>query len=381
MSDTVYLKSAASYEQSLVDAAVEDIFSRAEIGTRVGPDTRVALKLNLLMKAAPAESVTTHPAVVRAVVAALQRRGVRDILLCDCPSGPFSAGRLEGIYQGCGIAELAGGGVRLNYDMTARVTPGVGATRDYSLLQCAADADILIGLGKVKTHAMAGMTGAVKNWFGMIPGLEKAEVHMRFPNRADFGAMLCDLYDTVAPDFNLVDGIVGMEGDGPSGGRPRAFGFLAAGENGYHVDRAVCHCLGMAPELALSVASSMARGKAPRDAAALDIEGDRARFDSPLTDLLLPRSADIGLWGNLPKVLQPAGKWAVARLAPRPVVRAKDCVGCGRCREICPRQTIRIADKKATIDRAGCIRCFCCHEVCPQRAIDIRANPIFRMFK
>lgn len=381
MRNTVYLQSVACYDQPLVDAAVEAIFSDAAIGQKVGPDTRVALKLNLLMKAAPDEAVTTHPAVVRAVIAALQKRGVRDILLCDCPSGPFSESRLEGIYKACGIAALAGDGVRLNYDMTCRVTPGVGATRDYNLLQCATDADVLIGLGKVKTHAMAGMTGAVKNWFGMIPGLEKAQVHMRFPDKADFGGMLCDLYDTVAPDFNLLDGIVGMEGDGPSGGRPRAFGFLAAGENGYYVDRAVCRCLGMQPEQALSVWASIERGKAPLDAGAVVIEGDRVPFDAPLTDLLLPRSADVGLTGNLPKLLQPVGKWAFTRLAPRPVIRAKDCVGCGRCREICPRQTIRIEDKKAVIDRANCIRCFCCHEVCPQRAIDIRTSPVFRLLK
>ncbi len=368
MRNTVIIKAVRGYEdQAAVDAAVEQIFAASEVGDRVGSQTRVALKLNLLMRAAPEEAVTTHPAVVRAVIAALQKRGVRDIVLCDCPSGPFSESRLAGIY--------AGGGVRLNFDMACR------PVRDYNLLQCALDADVRIGVGKVKTHAMAGMTGAVKNWFGMIPGLEKAQQHMRLPRREDFGGMLCDLYDAVAPDFNILDGIVGMEGDGPSGGRPRAYGFLAAGENGYHVDRAVCHCLGLRPEAALSVASSIARGKAPLDASALAVEGDRAVFEHPITDLLLPRSADIGLSGNLPKLLQPAGRWAFAHMAPRPVIRARDCVGCGRCREICPQQTIRIQNKKAVIDRAKCIRCFCCHEVCPQRAIDIHTSPIFRLLK
>jgi uncharacterized protein (DUF362 family) len=83
-----------------------------------------------------------------------------------------------------------------------------------------------VDVAKLKTHAMTGLSGAVKNMFGAIPGLLKPEMHCRFPQKEDFSAMLVDLCEAVRPSVCFVDAIVGMEGNGPSGGTPRFVGRL-----------------------------------------------------------------------------------------------------------------------------------------------------------
>ena len=92
------------------------------------------------------------------------------------------------------------------------------------------DADFIIDIPKVKTHVMVGMTCAVKNLFGTVPGLSKAEFHMRFPAPEDFGSMLADLCEAVRPDMVVADGIVAMEGDGPASGTPYALGLILGGK-------------------------------------------------------------------------------------------------------------------------------------------------------
>lgn len=382
MREKVIIKGCASYAQPEVDAAVEAICAEGGLDALVQGAKRVVLKLNLLMKAGPDEAVTTHPAVVRGMIAALQRRGVQDIVLADSPSGFFSEQRLRAVYERCGIAALAGPGVRLNYNTDAHLRSGAGKMREFEIVDVFSDPDaVVIGVGKVKTHAMTGMSGAVKNFFGTIPGLTKAEMHCRVPDKPQFCEMLCELFDLVHPSFQLMDGIVGMEGNGPSGGRPRNFGFLIGGQNGYAVDRVLCEVIGMGPRTAMTVNASIRRGSAPEALEQIEILGDRDFAERPVRDLLLPQSAETDFSTALPGFLRPLGKRLFRAVSPRPVIREKDCVGCAMCYEICPQRTIQIQNKKAKILPENCIKCFCCHEVCPQRAIDIRTNLLFRLLK
>ena len=66
-------------------------------------------------------------------------------------------------------------------------------------------------------------------------------------------------------------------------------------------------------------------------------------------------------------------------LVPRPKINTDKCIGCGRCRDICPQNTITITNGKARIDPKNCIRCFCCHEMCPAKAIDVKKRGVFNI--
>ena len=168
---------------------------------------RIVLKPNLLMRRSPERATTTHPEVVRAVVRALKERGATDIVIADSPGGPYTKGLLHGIYSESGMAAVAKEeGVCLNEDTSSVTVPSKDhhLVSSFTLIRPIAEADLIINLVKLKTHCMMGLSGAVKNLFGTIPGLAKPEFHMRFPDKNDFGDMLLDLCSTVSPAVTLV---------------------------------------------------------------------------------------------------------------------------------------------------------------------------------
>ena len=90
------------------------------------------------------------------------------------------------------------------------------------------NADYIIDFCKLKTHGMVGLSCAVKNMFGCVPGTNKPEYHYRFPGEADFSDMLIDLNEYAKPVLSIVDAVVGMEGNGPTNGTPRFVGAVIA---------------------------------------------------------------------------------------------------------------------------------------------------------
>lgn len=381
MSGAVAVKSCESYSQSEVDAAVEELFRLcAPPLDPKGGRARALLKVNLLMRARPDEAVTTHPAVVTAVIRALRARGFSDITIADSPSGPASEARLRGIYDATGMSGVAEKeGASLCFDLASSRVKGRRG-REFDVLDIVQRSGVVINIAKLKTHAMTGFTCAVKNCFGVVPGLDKSEKHLEYPDRDGFCEMLCELCDTVAPAFTVVDGVVGMEGNGPSGGSPRKAGIVAAGESPYLVDRVLCGYVGFTPDEALTVKRSTERGSAPRDMDEITVLGDADMLGSPVA-FKRPETVNTDLTGYAPRLLRPLWTRFLRAVAPRPVVRTEDCVGCGRCAEICPQKTIEVSGGRARIHKDRCIRCFCCHEVCPERAVDIKRSFVFRALK
>jgi len=362
-----------SYEQSAVTEAVRRHFALHRIAERLHPGMRVLVKPNLLLKRRPEEGTTTHPAVVLGVLLCLKELGITSVTVADSPGGPYTALSLGPIYEVCGMKAAAeAGGAKCNMDFGSfeRKTEGK-LVRSFTLINPVRDADFIIDLPKLKTHGMTTLSGAVKNLFGTVPGLMKPEFHWRFPERERFCGMLLDLCGAVRPDFVLVDAVVSMEGDGPSGGTLRETGMLLASENPYAMDLALCKVIGAAPSSVETVRQSMERGLCPKDAAELSFAGDELLC---FPDYRMPRGKSLSFSAYLPKALR---RTADRLLTSRPVIQKKRCVGCGKCAESCPAKTIRVTDGKARIDPSGCIRCFCCHEMCPVRAIDIKR---FRLF-
>lgn len=381
--ENVYLKLAESYDQELLDAAVAYILHNCSLDERVSSESRVVLKVNLLMKSNPDNAVTTNPAVVRAVINALKARNVKNIVIADSPGGLFSVGRLNSVYQGCGMSALVEDGVTLNLDLSAvTLHTQSAANPTFEVLKAVTDADLVIGIGKLKTHALTGITGAVKNYFGVVPGLMKPDYHFRYPKKNDFGNMLVDLYECLQPDISLLDAVVGMEGNGPSGGLPRQFGFVIGGNNAHYVDRVAVYLLGLDPSCSLTTQTAITRGLVPENLEDITIKGDFTMLANPLKDVKLPDSLNTDFSSHAPSFLRSATASVTHRLSPAPVIRKKDCIGCSLCAETCAADAINInKKKKALIRDKKCIRCFCCHEVCPARAIDIKRNVIFRMME
>lgn len=340
---------------------------------------RVLLKPNLLMKRRPEEATTTHPLVVEAAARLLLDWGASEVTIADSPGGPYTRPLLHSIYETCGMTAAARqSGARLNEDtgFTTLRREENRLVREFSIINPVAEADLVVSVCKLKTHSMTTLSGGVKNLFGCIPGLLKPELHLRFPEKADFGEMLVDLALTVKPALTIVDAVVGMEGDGPSGGSPRKLGFLAACQNPFLLDLALCRIIGVTPESVPTIAVSQRRGLCPENADALSLAGE-VQFARPVPGFVPPHAKSVDFLSHTPRLLRPAVSRLWNHLTPRPVIRRKDCVGCGRCAESCPAHTITIVSGKAQIRYDRCIHCYCCHEMCPVRAIDIRRTRFF----
>lgn len=380
--EAVFAQRAPYGDVAAAEAAVEALFTELPAIKRLGPDSHVLVKPNLLSRHKPAEAVTTHPDALRAVLLALQRRGVRRITVADSPGGTYSPASMKAIYETCGLKAVCDElGAELYTDCESQAVKTEGRlVREFLVLKPVLEADFIVNLPKFKTHALTGLSGAVKNLFGCVPGLHKAEFHMRFPDRALFGQMLVDLCQTVKADVHIIDGVLGMEGDGPAGGTPREVGLVLASEDPYGLDLALCRLMGMDPERVPTVLAAEEAGLAGRSVDPWQLHGEESLWQ-PLPGFATPGSYTerVDFSNRLPGFLQRMMPLVTRVASPKPRIKRDQCIGCGKCAEICPRQVITVEKGKARIAYKNCIHCFCCHEMCPVKAIGIRQNPIFHL--
>ncbi len=378
----VYLKQAVSYDHDTLYPAVKEIMDWSGLARHINSETTVLLKPNMLSRSAPDKAVTTHPALVEVVIELLKEMGAaaENITVADSSGGPQNPAVLASNYKACGytdVAERQGVNIYTKLESRNVKTDGV-IVKEFEIMAPVADSDIVINLPKFKTHVMTGMSGAVKNLFGTVPGLKKAEFHMRFPDKERFADMIVDLCETVKADFTIVDGIVAMEGDGPGSGTPRRLNLLLAGENPYYIDGVICTMMGFDLHKPPIMNAAINRGLMAEILPEGLVVGDSQLF-TVIDDFAMPKSYRIDFTDRVPPALRWATPTVEKLLAPKPKINKSACIGCGKCRDICPQHTITIANKKAVIDMKNCIRCFCCHEMCPVKAIDVKRNIFFNI--
>ena len=369
----VALKACAAYDDSAVQMAIDDIFALCGgIESIIQPGQRVLIKLNLLMKRSPEQATTTHPAVAKAIVRAVQRAGA-EAILADSPGGPYTRGHLSAVYDACGMQDVAcETDCQLNDDfsVTTRYLESGKAARKLDLIGVLDRVDAVITVGKLKTHGLTTMTGCVKNLYGTVPGTTKVEYHARYQDVGLFSDMLLDIGEAVKPCFAILDAIEGMEGEGPSGGRPRLIGALLGGMNAHAVDAVGARLIGLAPRQVTTLEAAMARGLLPE----YEIVGD-ALEPMMIRDFDVPMGLRRGSWVRMMNAL-PQG------LRPRPVFTHRECDGCGTCVRACPAVAITMDTKRRPhVDVKKCIRCYCCQELCPKNDVEVRRNPIFALLK
>jgi uncharacterized protein (DUF362 family)/Pyruvate/2-oxoacid:ferredoxin oxidoreductase delta subunit len=377
--DKVSVLKCDSYDLEKISAIVEQQFCEFETEKPIvkNGDT-VVIKPNLVIRRRPNDATTTHPDLIAAIIRAVKKRGGKPVI-AESPGGPYTRANLHSVYDGTGMTETAKReGAEINYDTSAEDVPsnGVRKVSSFNIISPILHADVVISAAKLKTHGQMVYSGAVKNLFGSIPGLAKPEFHYRFPEKPDFASMIVDLCETIKPAISFIDGIVGMEGNGPTGGTPKELGLLFAGTNPHSLDLVACSYIGYTSDKIPTLAEAVSRGLCPADVSQVEVIGDGAN-EKP-KKFKVPDSFSIDFTENLhlPAFL----KKPIEKLAtPRPAIIKKTCIGCGKCAESCPQHTIVIKNRIAEIDYSKCIRCYCCHEMCPKRSIKIKRNWLFRM--
>ena len=324
----------------------------------VSQGDKVLLKINLLSAKEAARAVTTHPAMVSAVARVVRLAGGIPFI-GDSPAGTFSHKALKKTYASSGITNIADReGITLNFNTRSRKMDFPQAQRLKTIPICdfIQEADKIIALPKLKTHSFQFMTLACKIMYGAVPGLFKATYHARFSSRLAFADILLDILTGIKPQLYIMDGIIGMQGQGPASGDPVRLGFALASTDPVAMDIAVCRILGIEPVGIPVLKRANIRKWWPDN---IDYPLLKPN-DVSYKGFVLPNTADHLITGKkLPQ--------------KRPVVTEK-CVGCGECETICPKGAITLTGdnaqmKFAQVNYSKCIQCYCCHEVCPENAI------------
>ena len=371
---TVVLIPIATYEQTAVDAAVrQGIELLGGIGQFVKQEERILLKPNLLFGAAPEKAVTTHPAVFSAAARLLREEGYGHLTYGDSPGNPATPPEKAAKLSGIGEAAEKWNIPQADFSAGSVVRYPDGQTaRSFYLCKGVQEADAVISLCKMKTHALERITGGVKNLYGCICGVNKAAGHARHPSSEAFAEMLADLDRCVRPRLHIMDGITAMEGNGPSSGTPKAMNVLLFSADPVAMDTVFCALINLDPAEVPTCVSGETAGLGT-------MRAEKIRVLTPEGEMTCARAGE--KYGHPEfdvrrEKLQRSLMMKMVPLLPflqhRPKVDKSKCVGCGICQEACPVPGKAVHSgngKKAVYDYKKCIRCYCCQEMCPAKAI------------
>lgn len=371
MQEKVVLKYCPDYTADVEQCLREGLEEWGGMSAFVKPGQKVLLKVNLLMKKRPEEAVTTHPSVVEAVVHLVQEAGGIPII-GDSPGGPYTVNALRAIYAKSGLREVAartGAILNENVGQTTLQYPDGKLAKSLTLTNCVLAADVVIPLSKLKTHGMMTFTGAVKILFGVIPGLLKAEYHLKMFKVRDFADLLVDIATYVRPALSIMDGVVAMEGDGPSAGKPRNIGALIMSTDPFALDVVATDLIGLKAERVPTIMAARDRGLTSR-LDELQLKGD-SRSLWRIQGFVIPKAVSTNFLDMVP-LPRNVKTFVLNRVRPRPIFEHTTCVGCGDCVNNCPAKAIAMNEsQRPVVDLEGCIRCFCCQELCPRQAVKL----------
>ena len=336
---------------------------------------RIAVKPNLLTAASPESGVVTHPEFFHAVIRFIKEyKGIP--VLVESPAF-FS---LDKVLNKCGYSEII---KKENVPVadtsrTAIIKNEHGAK--YKIFHVAEDivlSDYIFNLPKLKTHSLTYFTGAVKNLFGTIHGLEKSKWHVKTGNSMEFVSFILDLYESFLYSkkdriISIMDGIIGLEGEGPGkGGKPVLSQAVIAGMDAVAVDAVAVRIAGLDISKTVTCTEGEKRELGVSSIEKIKIFGDSLndfnnKFKPTKSKSLLKKIPfNVIILKNL--------------FIDKPVPDKKKCTLCYQCKTICPADVISksINGKTPDFNYGKCISCYCCMEICPEGAIFLRKKISF----
>ncbi len=372
-----------SYEEEQVYEAIrQGIRMLGGIEHFVKNGEKILVKPNFLSPSTEEKAVVTHPSVIRGVLRLLQEEGYKQVSFGDSPGH----GSCEAAAKKIGLTseKETFGAVcaRMSEEVLVPFPEGMTAKKFYFAKEVT-EADAIINLCKMKTHALERVTGAVKNVYGLICGYRKAAGHVEFPNASVFARMLADIHRCTKPRLHIMDGIVAMEGNGPGSGTPISMNVLIFSEDPVALDTVFCHLIDLNPELVPTNAQGAAMGIGTYRQEEIEIllrdQGqDRTVSMEELKKQYGNPGFDADRKGEKKTFLSRYSK-AMTALARRPVIDEKKCIRCGICVSHCPVPGKAVdfrkgKEKPPVYDYRKCIRCYCCQEMCPRHAITVKGK-------
>lgn len=375
MDNRVFVSPCGDYVMPDMERALREVLAGVGIEDIIKPGMRVGVKVNLVSAMKPARAATTHPLLAAQLCRILARLGAQ-VVVGDSPGGLYNQAYVGGVYSLCGMHEVEKAGARLNHNFdTAQADyPQAAYAKTFMYTSWLDECDCIINFCKLKTHGMMGMSAAVKNMFGAVPGTFKPEYHYVYPDAYEFAGMLVDLNEYFKPVISIADAVVGMEGNGPTAGSPRRIGALLASRSPYALDAVCAELIGLHVSDVPTLSYAADKSLGPADISQVQLEGSLDKFI--VADFKkIDRQDGLGFLRGTGF----AGKVVSKALSSRPVLEASKCIGCRKCEQICPAKAISMRRGRPSIDRGACIRCFCCQEFCPKGAMVVRRPLVARV--
>jgi uncharacterized protein (DUF362 family)/Pyruvate/2-oxoacid:ferredoxin oxidoreductase delta subunit len=377
MKSRVALVRCSSYDEQTVAAAVQKGMELlGGMDQFIHPGEKILLKPNVLMGDSPEKLVSPHPVVFKAV-AQLALTVTNNLSYGDSSGAgkPIAQMRKPGFAEVAQSLNIPLADFENGREIHFKESP---FTKHFTLANGVLDADRLISIAKFKTHQLTRITGAIKNQFGCVPGLLKAEFHIKLPNPLDFAKMLVCLNLYIRPRLFIMDGITAMEGNGPRGGKPRQMNVLLFSADPVALDATMCRMIHLNPEYVPTMQPGRDWGLGTYLAEEIELVGDSLEsFINPSFDVVrapvrpVTSSNVVPFFRNL--------------VSPRPVIDLSLCNRCGTCVKHCPAQPKAVdwhtgdKSKSPSYKYERCIRCFCCQELCPELAISVKTPLIGRL--
>lgn len=345
-------------------------------GNKIKENMNIFIKTNALAPHPKERAITTHPSVVEAVIRYFKKYNV-NIIVGDNPATKD----MKVVYKVNGTLDvIEKEKVRLanNKELTKISAKEYTRYKDFNVTREMMEADILVNLPKLKTHGLAYFTGAQKNFFGTIYGLEKAQWHVKSSTPLEFGEAMSDLYSAIKETMkdklivNLMDGIEGLEKEGPStGGNKKNANVLLSSIDAIALDRVAMEIVKLDYKKSFISVISSDRGLGEFNIENIEIKGDPLslfediKFEPAHIEEIGIRSIRLVNKFNLKSFI-----------LEKPKFDKEKCIKCGECKKICPPQAITQKDKCIPkVNKRKCIRCWCCQEVCPVNAIKKSKRP------
>lgn len=337
-----------TYDPSKVRKSLEE--SLAHLDASFSAGMRVLIKPNLMSPVKPERAITTHPVVLEELCKILKAAGA-EILI-----GESAFYNTDHAFDICDIEHLSQYARLINFETEPRRLVSFGGkVGAVPLPEILFQVDCIINVAKMKTHGLTGVTLCVKNLFGCIPGAIKQGYHKILPNPRSFSRFLIRLQGEIRPQLNIIDGIMGLEGEGPgAAGRPIHSGLIVAGASVCATDIIASEMMGFKPD---EIYTNRYSGIKRAEIETVGNGREKAlSFKKPLS-------------ANFPYLIYFAG------LLPRSRITfdREICIRCGLCGDKCPAEAITF-HPEPECDHRRCISCYCCLEVCPHSAVSLREH-------
>ncbi len=371
----VVVSRCPDYQPGTLAQGIEKILSALE-PLPLYNGARVLLKPNCLSAHhGPDRPVNTRAEIVEAVGQYLLNHHQVHLIIADS-GGMGSYGKTKRAYVLMGLDRVA---LRLGAELVnleelglIEIQSPVGkilhAFKATALLD---QIDVLVNLPKLKTHILTGITGAVKNVLGLLPGSLKRDIHVAAPSGLAMARALVDILAGIKKKvpliLNLMDGIVAMEGAGPTHGRARQTGWLLSSIDPVAIDVVGAAIMGFDPAKIITIGQAAEAGLGTADPARIELLGAGWR-DLPVPGFKHPYTKTRE-WAE--RIIP---TWLIGRAfdflyEAKPRVRKAQCQECGLCVQACPARALKLTEEGLHFNQSLCIECYCCLEHCPHEGL------------